>query len=286
MVTGGTLFEELGFYYVGPIDGHNIDQLLPVLKNVRDSKTGPIIVHCRTQKGKGYGPAETVRRQVSRRGQVRRRDRRPGQGQVERPGLPEGVRREPDQGSPEGRQDHRHHRRHAVGHRHRSVREGLPGAHLRRRHRRAARGDVRRGPCDRGLQAVLRDLFDLPAARLRPGRARRRDPAAAGALCHGPRRPRRRRRTDPCRLVRPRLSRLPAGLRHHGGRRRGGPGAHGGDAGRDRRPPVGAALSARRRRRRRDAGRRQAARDRQGPHHPRGQQDRASCRSARGSRNR
>jgi 1-deoxy-D-xylulose-5-phosphate synthase len=58
MVTGGTLFEELGFYYVGPIDGHNLDQLLPVLKNVRDSETGPIIVHCRTQKGKGYGPAE------------------------------------------------------------------------------------------------------------------------------------------------------------------------------------------------------------------------------------
>ena len=58
MVTGGTMFEELGFYYVGPIDGHNLDQLLPVLKNVRDSKTGPILVHCRTQKGKGYEPAE------------------------------------------------------------------------------------------------------------------------------------------------------------------------------------------------------------------------------------
>jgi 1-deoxy-D-xylulose-5-phosphate synthase len=55
---GGVWFEELGFYYVGPIDGHNLDQLLPVLKNVRDSKTGPIIVHCRTQKGKGYAPAE------------------------------------------------------------------------------------------------------------------------------------------------------------------------------------------------------------------------------------
>jgi len=58
MVTGGTMFEELGFYYVGPIDGHNMDQLLPVLKNVRDSGTGPIIVHVRTQKGKGYAPAE------------------------------------------------------------------------------------------------------------------------------------------------------------------------------------------------------------------------------------
>jgi 1-deoxy-D-xylulose-5-phosphate synthase len=58
MVTGGTLFEELGFYYVGPIDGHNLDHLLPVLKNVRDAESGPILVHVVTQKGKGYGPAE------------------------------------------------------------------------------------------------------------------------------------------------------------------------------------------------------------------------------------
>jgi len=58
MVGGGTLFEELGFYYVGPIDGHNLDHLLPVLKNVRDMEAGPILVHVVTQKGKGYGPAE------------------------------------------------------------------------------------------------------------------------------------------------------------------------------------------------------------------------------------
>ncbi len=57
-VTGGTLFEELGFYYVGPIDGHNLDHLLPVLRNVRDAEIGPILVHVVTQKGKGYGPAE------------------------------------------------------------------------------------------------------------------------------------------------------------------------------------------------------------------------------------
>ncbi len=55
---GGTMFEELGIYYVGPIDGHNLDHLLPVLKNVRDVETGPILVHVVTQKGKGYGPAE------------------------------------------------------------------------------------------------------------------------------------------------------------------------------------------------------------------------------------
>src|ERR1700683_4120944 len=60
MMDGGTLFEELGFYYVGPIDGHNLDHLLPVLKNVRDMETGPILVHVVTQKGKGYGPAEAA----------------------------------------------------------------------------------------------------------------------------------------------------------------------------------------------------------------------------------
>ena len=51
--TGGTAFEEMGFFYVGPIDGHNLDHLLPVLKNVRDSETGPILVHVVTQKGTG-----------------------------------------------------------------------------------------------------------------------------------------------------------------------------------------------------------------------------------------
>jgi 1-deoxy-D-xylulose-5-phosphate synthase len=58
LLSGGTLFEELGFYYVGPIDGHNLDHLLPVLKNVRDSEQGPILVHVVTEKGKGYKHAE------------------------------------------------------------------------------------------------------------------------------------------------------------------------------------------------------------------------------------
>ncbi len=57
-MAGGTLFDELGFYYVGPIDGHNLDHLLPVLRNVRDAENGPILVHVVTQKGKGYAPAE------------------------------------------------------------------------------------------------------------------------------------------------------------------------------------------------------------------------------------
>lgn len=58
IATGGTLFEELGFYYVGPIDGHNLDHLIPVLENVRDAQSGPILVHVVTKKGKGYPPAE------------------------------------------------------------------------------------------------------------------------------------------------------------------------------------------------------------------------------------
>ncbi|MFC4272979.1 1-deoxy-D-xylulose-5-phosphate synthase [Sneathiella chungangensis] len=60
MMTGGTLFEEMGFYYVGPIDGHNLEHLIPVLKNARESKYGPILIHCVTQKGKGYPPAEAA----------------------------------------------------------------------------------------------------------------------------------------------------------------------------------------------------------------------------------
>jgi 1-deoxy-D-xylulose-5-phosphate synthase len=60
MVTGGTLFEELGFYYVGPIDGHNLDHLVPILENVRDMQDGPVLVHVVTQKGKGYAPAEAA----------------------------------------------------------------------------------------------------------------------------------------------------------------------------------------------------------------------------------
>ncbi|MBB3980590.1 1-deoxy-D-xylulose-5-phosphate synthase [Sphingobium fontiphilum] len=60
MAMGGTLFEELGFYYVGPVDGHNLDQLIPVLENVRDAAEGPCLIHVVTQKGKGYAPAEAA----------------------------------------------------------------------------------------------------------------------------------------------------------------------------------------------------------------------------------
>jgi 1-deoxy-D-xylulose-5-phosphate synthase len=60
MAMGGTLFEEMGFFYVGPIDGHNLDHLIPVLENVRDTMTGPVLVHVVTKKGHGYAPAEAA----------------------------------------------------------------------------------------------------------------------------------------------------------------------------------------------------------------------------------
>ena len=60
MATGGTLFEELGFYYVGPVDGHDLDALIPILENVRDAAEGPMLVHVVTKKGKGYSPAEAA----------------------------------------------------------------------------------------------------------------------------------------------------------------------------------------------------------------------------------
>ena len=99
ILTGGTLFEELGFYYVGPIDGHNLDHLLPVLRNVREAEeAGPILVHVITQKGKGYAPAEASRRQISRRVQVQRHHRRAGQGAARPAELHQGVRRRADRG--------------------------------------------------------------------------------------------------------------------------------------------------------------------------------------------
>ena len=69
LVTGGTLFEELGFFYIGLLDGHNLEHLLPVLKNVRDStEPGPVLVHVVTQKGRGYAPAEAAAEKYHGRG--------------------------------------------------------------------------------------------------------------------------------------------------------------------------------------------------------------------------
>ena len=180
--TGGTLFEELGFYYVGPIDGHNLEHLLPVLKNVRDTIDGPVLIHVVTQKGKGYAPAEAASDKyhgVNKFDVITGAQAKPP---ANAPGLHESLRRQPDRRGRARRQDRRRHRRHAVGHRPRPLRRDFPVAHLRCRHRRAARRHLRRGPGERGTETLRGDLFDLPAARLRPDRPRRGDPEAAGAL--------------------------------------------------------------------------------------------------------
>ena len=136
--TGGTLFEELGFYYVGPIDGHNFDHLLPVLRNVRDMKNGPILVHVVTQKGKGYGPAEISADKFHGVGKF---NVVTGAQEAAAGGPPSYTKvfaQSADRGGARRRQDRRHHRGHAVGHRARPLRRGVPRALLRCRHRRAA----------------------------------------------------------------------------------------------------------------------------------------------------
>ena len=149
--TGGTLFEELGFYYVGPIDGHNLDHLLPVLKNVRDMHGGPVLVHVVTKKGKGYPPAEAADDKyhgvsafdVITGAQAKPKSNAPAYTKVFGDALLEAARSDD--------KDRRDHRRHAAGHRRRPDAGALPRARLRRRHRRTTRGDLRRRARDRRL---------------------------------------------------------------------------------------------------------------------------------------
>ena len=93
--SGASLFEELGFFYVGPIDGHNLDHLLPVTANIRATRNGPILAHVVTRKGKGYPPAEASSDRISRCRQVRRRHRRAKENQGGRAVLHQGLCREP-----------------------------------------------------------------------------------------------------------------------------------------------------------------------------------------------
>jgi 1-deoxy-D-xylulose-5-phosphate synthase len=102
-VTGGTLFEELGFMHIGPIDGHNLDHLLPVLRNVRDADVGPILLHVVTRKGKGYAPAEAsadkyhgvVKFDVVTGAQVKAKARAPSYTKVFAESLIKEARRDP-----------------------------------------------------------------------------------------------------------------------------------------------------------------------------------------------
>ncbi len=225
--TGGTLFEELGFFYVGPIDGHNLDHLLPILQNVRDMPDGPVLVHVVTKKGKGYPPAEAADDKyhgvtafdVVTGAQAKPKSNAPTYTRVFADALIAEAARDDrivaiTAAMPHGTGLDRFGRR-------------LSRPNVRRRHRRAARRHLRGGPRLRRLQAVLRDLFDVSAARLRSGRARRRDPEPSRALRHRSRGAGRRGRLDARRLVRRRLSHLPAQHDGDGGGRRSRTRAHG-----------------------------------------------------------
>ena len=181
-------------------------------ENVARRRRWPDPRPCRDPEGQRLRAGGSLERQISRRRQIRRRDRQAGQAEIECALLHESVRREPGQGSRQGRAIVAITAAMPSGTGARHFRQGLSGPHVRCRHRRAARGDLCRRARDRGLQAVLRDLFDISAARLRSGRSRRRDPASAGALRARSRRAGRRRRADACGLLRSRLSRLPAGI--------------------------------------------------------------------------
>ena len=233
ILTGGTLFEELGFYYVGPIDGHNLDHLLPVLRNVREAEeTGPILVHAITQKGKGYAPAEDSADKLHGVSQVQRDHRRAGQGAA---GPPSYTKVFADALIAEAERDpthRRHHRGDAVRHRARPVRArrfpdrsfdvGIAEQHAVT----FAAGLATEGMkpfcaiystfLQRAYDQVVHDV----AIQSLPVR-----------FAHRPRRAGRRRRRDACRQLRPRLSGLPAGHGDHGAVRRGRADARGRDRG-------------------------------------------------------
>ena len=219
MVVPGTIFEELGFNYVGPIDGHDLGALIPTLENLRDKK-GPQFLHVVTKKGL---------RLQARRGRPgrlpRARQVRSGRGAEAAAGraqdhLHPGLRPVAVRHGRRRRTSGRHHAGDARGLGPGRVRAALPVALPRRRHCRAACSDLRRRPGLRGPQAGGGDLLDLPAAGLRPADPRRGAAEPAGGLRARPRGPGRGGRRDPRRRVRHRLPALhPEHERAHAQRR-------------------------------------------------------------------
>ena len=165
MVLPGTLFEELGMNYVGPVDGHDLSVLVQTLGNLRDLN-GPQLLHVMTRKGQGYAPAEKDPILWHGPGPFDPASGRDHKEEKQRPELLEGLWRLAHRYGRGGSRNHRHHAGDARGLGHGGVRAPLPGSLLRRRHRRATRGHPGRGHGLRGHAAGRGDLLDLPAARL------------------------------------------------------------------------------------------------------------------------
>ena len=273
MLTGGTLFEELGFYYVGPIDGHNLDHLLPVLRNVREAEeAGPILVHAITQKGKGYALAEASAdklHSVSKFNVITGEQAKapPGPpaytkvfaealiGEAERDptivaitaAMPSGTgldrfgKRFPDRTFDVGIAE-----QHAV-----TFAAGLATEGMK--------------PFCAIYSTFLQRAYDQVVHDVAIQ-------SPAGAVRAGPRGAGRERRGDAFGVVRSGVSGVPAGVRADGAVRRGGADACGGNRGVDRRSAERAALSPRRRGWRGDAGARRGDAARQGSRAAGGQQ--------------
>jgi 1-deoxy-D-xylulose-5-phosphate synthase len=211
MVVPATLFENFGFNYIGPIDGHDLESLVPTLENIKhlmDTQGGPQFLHVVTKKGQGYKLAEADPIAYHGPGKFD-----PAMG-LQKSSAPakqtftqvfgQWLCDMAEHDSPPGR----HHAGHARRLGHGRVPQTLSRALPRRRHRRAARGDLCRRHGLRRPQARGRDLFDLPAARLRPADPRRGPAEPARRVRARPRRPGRRRRRHACGRLRHRLPAL------------------------------------------------------------------------------
>ncbi len=270
-VTGGTLFEELGFYYVGPIDGHNIDHLLPVLKNVRDSKEpGPVLIHAVTEKGHGYLSAEqaedkwhsVAKFDIVTGAQVKSKSTAPSYTSVFAKSLIKEAEADDrivaiTAAMPSGTGLNLFGDKFPK----RCFEVGIAEQHAVT----FAAGLAAEGmkPFAAIYSTFLQRAFDQVVHDVAIQKLPVRFAIDRAGLVGND-------GQTLCGLVRCNLSRLPARFHNYGGGRRSRPFSHGGDLRGDRRRTLGGALSARRRHRRAAAGTGCAARNRPRPHHARG----------------